>query len=149
MTVTLAAITVDCDDAHALARFWSTALDRPLADEPAPSREFALIGRGDHGAGLTPSWMFTRVPEGKTAKNRFATRGLWAAIREMKTCGIVAEDAAKGLLEVADPFGVVAAVIPTTNPTSTALFKSIICLKSRNGMVASPGVKKRRDTVQP
>ena len=70
MTVTLAAITVDCDDAHALARFWSTALDRPLADEPAPSREFALIGRGDHGAGLTPSWMFTRVPEGKTAKNR-------------------------------------------------------------------------------
>jgi predicted enzyme related to lactoylglutathione lyase len=70
MTVTLAAITVDCDDAHALARFWSAALDRPLASEPAPSREFALIGRADHGADAPPSWMFTRVPEEKTAKNR-------------------------------------------------------------------------------
>lgn len=75
---------------------------------------------------------------GKTAKNRFATRGLWAAIRGLKTCGIVSEDPALGVMEVADPFGVVAAVIPTTNPTSTALFKAIICLKSRNGMVASP-----------
>ncbi len=70
MTVTLAAITIDCDDAHAVARFWSAALDRPLADEPAPSREFALIGRADHGADAAPSWMFARVPEGKTAKNR-------------------------------------------------------------------------------
>jgi acyl-CoA reductase-like NAD-dependent aldehyde dehydrogenase len=75
---------------------------------------------------------------GKTAKNRFSTRGLWAAIRGLKTCGIVSEDADSGVLEVADPFGVVAAIIPTTNPTSTALFKAIICLKSRNGMVASP-----------
>lgn len=75
---------------------------------------------------------------GKTAKNRFATRGLWAAIRGMKTCGILSEDPARGLMEVAHPFGVVAAVIPTTNPTSTALFKALICLKSRNGMVASP-----------
>jgi acetaldehyde dehydrogenase (acetylating) len=76
--------------------------------------------------------------DGKTAKNRFATRGLWAAIRGLKTCGIVSEDPASGVMEVADPFGVVAAIIPTTNPTSTALFKAIICLKSRNGMVASP-----------
>jgi acyl-CoA reductase-like NAD-dependent aldehyde dehydrogenase len=76
--------------------------------------------------------------DGKTAKNRFSTRGLWAAIRGMKTCGIVSEDRVRGIIEVADPFGVVAAIIPTTNPTSTALFKAIICLKSRNGMVASP-----------
>ena len=70
MTVTLAAITVDCDDAHALARFWSAALDRPLASEPNPTREFALIGRADHGVDPTPSWMFARVPEPKSAKNR-------------------------------------------------------------------------------
>jgi acetaldehyde dehydrogenase (acetylating) len=76
--------------------------------------------------------------DGKTAKNRFSTRGLWAAIRGLKTCGIISDDRATGVMEVADPFGVVAAIIPTTNPTSTALFKAIICLKSRNGMVASP-----------
>ncbi len=75
---------------------------------------------------------------GKTAKNRFATRGLWAAVRGMRTCGILSEDPRRGLMEVAHPFGVVAAIIPTTNPTSTALFKALICLKSRNGMVASP-----------
>ncbi len=76
--------------------------------------------------------------DGKTAKNRFATRGVWAAIRNLKTCGIINEDPAQGIIEVADPFGIVAAIIPTTNPTSTALFKALICLKSRNGMVASP-----------
>lgn len=76
--------------------------------------------------------------DGKIAKNRFATRGLWTAIREMRTCGIVREDAGSGVTEIADPFGVVAAVMPITNPTSTALFKSICCLKSRNAMVASP-----------
>ncbi len=76
--------------------------------------------------------------DGKTAKNRFATRGLWAAIRELRTCGILNEDSERGVTEVADPFGIVAAIIPTTNPTSTAMFKALICLKSRNGMVASP-----------
>jgi acetaldehyde dehydrogenase (acetylating) len=76
--------------------------------------------------------------ESKIEKNRFATRGVWRAIRGLRTTGILREDSSRGLLEVADPFGVVAAVIPTTNPTSTALFKAIICLKSRNAMVASP-----------
>lgn len=76
--------------------------------------------------------------ESKAVKNRFATRFLWDAIRDMPTCGIVREDPVAGIIEVADPFGVVAAIIPTTNPTSTALFKALCCLKSRNGMVASP-----------
>ena len=76
--------------------------------------------------------------DSKTVKNRFATRGLWAAIRDMRTCGVVREDVETGVTEIADPFGVVAAIIPTTNPTSTALFKAICCLKSRNAMVASP-----------
>jgi acetaldehyde dehydrogenase (acetylating) len=86
--------------------------------------------------------------DGKTAKNRFSTRGLWAAIRGLKTCGIVSEDPERGLMEVADPFGVVAAIIPTTNPTSTALFKAIICLKSRNAMVASPHPRSVRSVTE-
>ena len=75
---------------------------------------------------------------GKTAKNRFSSLNIWEGIRDMRTCGIVREDREQGLWEVADPFGVVAAIIPTTNPTSTAMFKALICLKSRNAMVASP-----------
>src|SRR4029079_6754028 len=86
--------------------------------------------------------------DGKIAKNRFSTRGLWAAIRGLKTCGIVSDDPATGVMEVADPFGVVAAIIPTTNPTSTALFKAIICLKSRNGMVASPHPRSVRSVAE-
>lgn len=76
--------------------------------------------------------------ESKIVKNRFGTRGLWQAVRAMKTCGVVRHDPREGVTEIADPFGVVAAIIPTTNPTSTALFKAICCLKSRNAMVASP-----------
>lgn len=81
--------------------------------------------------------------DSKTVKNRFGTRGLWEAVRDMRTCGIVGEDPRTGVTEVADPFGVVAAIIPTTNPTSTALFKAISCLKSRNAMVASPHPRAR------
>jgi len=82
--------------------------------------------------------------EGKTAKNRFASRGLWRAAASLRTCGIVNEDPLRGIWEVADPFGVVAAIIPTTNPTSTAIFKAVCCLKSRNAMVASPHPRARR-----
>jgi acetaldehyde dehydrogenase (acetylating) len=80
---------------------------------------------------------------GKTEKNVFCTRHLWQAIGPMRTCGILHEDQELGIWEVADPFGVVAAIIPTTNPTSTALFKALICLKSRNAMVASPHPRAR------
>lgn len=76
--------------------------------------------------------------EGKVSKNEFACRNVWAAIAPMKTCGLVSSEPEKGLYEYADPFGVVAAIIPVTNPTSTALFKALICLKARCGMVASP-----------
>lgn len=78
------------------------------------------------------------VVASKRAKNEFATRGLWAGIRDLKTCGLVSSDDARRVYEYADPFGIVAAIIPTTNPTSTALFKAIISLKARNGMVCSP-----------
>ncbi len=80
---------------------------------------------------------FGRV-DGKIAKNQFATRGLWAHIRDMKTCGLLRSDVAPGVHEYGDPFGIVAAIIPTTNPTSTAMFKALISVKSRNAMVTSP-----------
>jgi acetaldehyde dehydrogenase (acetylating) len=74
----------------------------------------------------------------KTAKNRLASVDVHRAIREMRTVGIIREDREKMILEVAEPFGVVAAVIPVTNPTSTAIYKTLIALKSRNAIVLSP-----------
>ena len=74
----------------------------------------------------------------KTAKNRLASVDVHRAIRNMKTVGIVREDREKAIVEVAEPFGVVAAVIPVTNPTSTAIYKTLISLKSRNAIVLSP-----------
>ncbi|MGC1685615.1 MAG: aldehyde dehydrogenase family protein [Candidatus Acidiferrales bacterium] len=74
----------------------------------------------------------------KTAKNRLASVDVPRAIRGMKTVGIIREDREKMILEVAEPFGVVAAVIPVTNPTSTAIYKTLISLKSRNAIVLSP-----------
>lgn len=75
---------------------------------------------------------------GKTAKNRFATRAVWESIQDLKTAGLVRRDEARLVLEYAVPMGVVAGVIPVTNPTSTALFKILISLKGRNGIVLSP-----------
>lgn len=74
----------------------------------------------------------------KTAKNRFASTNVWQAIRGMRTVGILREDREKHILEVASPVGVVAAVIPSTNPTSTAIYKTLIALKARNAIVLSP-----------
>ena len=88
MSIRLAAITVDCEDAAAVARFWSAALDRPLADEPAPSEDIALIGDlGD--APAVPNWLFCKVPEGKTAKNRMHV-DMVAADREAEVARLVA-----------------------------------------------------------
>lgn len=74
----------------------------------------------------------------KTIKNQFSTRDLYEGIKHLKTVGIIREDTKKKILEIAEPMGVVAAVVPTTNPTSTAMFKCIISVKSRNAVVVSP-----------
>jgi acyl-CoA reductase-like NAD-dependent aldehyde dehydrogenase len=78
------------------------------------------------------------VVAGKTLKNIFATEFTWERIKDMKTAGIIRRDDKAGIVEVAHPAGLVAAVIPTTNPTSTALFKCIIALKARCSIVVSP-----------
>jgi acetaldehyde dehydrogenase (acetylating) len=80
---------------------------------------------------------YGNVPD-KILKNRLAAVEVHRAIRGMKTVGIVREDAERKILEVAEPVGVVAAIIPSTNPTSTAIYKTLIALKSRNAIVLSP-----------
>ncbi|MEK7484624.1 MAG: aldehyde dehydrogenase family protein [Planctomycetota bacterium] len=76
--------------------------------------------------------------ESKIEKNLFATVHIYEAMKNMKTCGLVRKDPEKGIIEFAEPFGVVAGIIPTTNPTSTALFKILIAIKTRNAIVLSP-----------
>jgi acyl-CoA reductase-like NAD-dependent aldehyde dehydrogenase len=78
------------------------------------------------------------VVAGKTMKNIFATEFTWAKIKDMKTAGVIARDEKLGVVEIAHPAGVIAGVIPTTNPTSTALFKCLIALKARCSIVVSP-----------
>jgi acetaldehyde dehydrogenase (acetylating) len=80
---------------------------------------------------------YGNVPD-KIIKNRLASVDVHRAIRGMKTVGILREDREKGILELASPIGVVAAVIPCTNPTSTAIYKTLISLKARNAIVLSP-----------
>jgi acetaldehyde dehydrogenase (acetylating) len=80
---------------------------------------------------------YGNVPD-KIIKNRLASVDVTRAIRGMKTVGIIREDREKGILEIGEPVGVVAAVIPSTNPTSTTIYKTLISLKSRNGVVLSP-----------
>jgi len=75
---------------------------------------------------------------GKYQKNRFCTDMLWESLRDLKTCGVVARDEARRYYQVAEPYGVVLAIVPITNPTSTAMFKILIALKARNSIVISP-----------
>jgi acetaldehyde dehydrogenase (acetylating) len=76
--------------------------------------------------------------EDKIKKNQFCTRDLYESIRDLRTVGVIREDSRKRLVEIAEPVGVVAAIIPTTNPTSTTFFKGIIAVKTRNAVIFSP-----------
>lgn len=87
------------------------------------------------------------VVEDKVIKNHFASEYIYNAYRDTKTCGIIEEDAAYGIRRIAEPIGVIAAVIPTTNPTSTAIFKALICLKTRNGILISPHPRAKGCTI--
>ena len=78
------------------------------------------------------------VVEHKTIKNQFASRDVWLSIKDVRTEGVIRRDDEKKIIEIAWPFGVVAALVPTTNPTSTAIFKSLIAVKARNAIVICP-----------
>ena len=87
------------------------------------------------------------VVEDKVIKNHYAAEYIYNAYRDTKTCGVIEEDKSYGITKVAEPIGVVAAVIPTTNPTSTAIFKTLICLKTRNGIIISPHPRAKQSTI--
>ena len=87
------------------------------------------------------------VAEDKVIKNHYAAEYIYNAYKDTKTCGVIEEDHSYGIRRVAEPIGVIAAVIPTTNPTSTAIFKTLICLKTRNAIVISPHPRAKNCTI--
>ena len=87
------------------------------------------------------------VVEDKVIKNHFASEYIYNAYREAKTVGVIEEDKAYGIMKIAEPIGLIVAVIPTTNPTSTAIFKTLIALKTRNGIIISPHPRAKRSTI--
>ena len=87
------------------------------------------------------------VVEDKVIKNHYASEYIYNAYKNVKTCGVVETDAAMGIERVAEPVGVIGAVIPTTNPTSTAIFKTLLALKTRNGVIISPHPRAKNSTI--
>ena len=87
------------------------------------------------------------IVEDKVIKNNYASEYIYNAYKDTKTCGIIEEDKAFGIKKIADPIGVIAAVIPTTNPTSTAIFKCLIALKTRNAIIISPHPRAKNCTI--
>ena len=87
------------------------------------------------------------VVEDKVIKNHYAAEYIYNAYKDTKTCGVIYNDPSFGITKIAEPLGVLAAVIPTTNPTSTAIFKTLIALKTRNGIIISPHPRAKQSTI--
>ena len=88
------------------------------------------------------------IVEDKVIKNHYAAEYIYNKYRNEKTCGVVEEDTSYGIRKVLEPIGIIGAVIPTTNPTSTAIFKTLICLKTRNGIIISPHPRAKKSTIE-
>ena len=88
------------------------------------------------------------IAEDKVIKNHYASEYIYNAYKDVKTCGVIEEDKSFGTKKIAEPIGVIAAVIPTTNPTSTAIFKTLLCLKTRNGIIISPHPRAKNCTIE-
>ncbi len=87
------------------------------------------------------------IMEDKVIKNHFASEFIYNCYKDVKTCGVVDNDMTFGLKKVAEPIGIIAGIVPTTNPTSTAIFKSLIALKTRNGIIFSPHPRAKNCTI--
>jgi acetaldehyde dehydrogenase / alcohol dehydrogenase len=85
--------------------------------------------------------------EDKVIKNHFSSEYIYNQYKDEKTCGVIETDEAFGITKIAEPIGVIAAVVPTTNPTSTAIFKALISLKTRNGIIFSPHPRAKKSTI--
>lgn len=87
------------------------------------------------------------IVEDKVIKNHYAAEYIYNKYKDTKTCGVIEEDKAYGVTKIAEPIGIIGAVIPTTNPTSTAIFKTLMCLKTRNGCIISPHPRAKNSTI--
>ncbi len=114
------------------------AFDQEAVDRVVAAMACAAEGAAERLAHLAVEETGFGVVEHKIQKNLFAARDVFNYVKELKTCGVIAEDRARGVVEVAVPVGVVAGVTPSTNPTSTVIYKALICLKARNAVVFSP-----------
>ena len=88
------------------------------------------------------------IVEDKVIKNNFAAEYIYNQYKNMKTCGVLEEDKTNGITKIAEPIGVIAAIVPTTNPTSTAIFKTLIALKTRNAIIISPHPRAKHSTIE-
>jgi len=88
------------------------------------------------------------IVEDKVIKNHFASEYIYNQYKDDKTCGVIERDEAFGITKIAEPIGIIAAVVPTTNPTSTAIFKALIALKTRNGIIFSPHPRAKKCTIE-
>lgn len=88
------------------------------------------------------------VVEDKVIKNHYAAEYMYNSYKNVKTCGVIEQDTSYGIKKIAEPMGIVGAVIPTTNPTSTAIFKTLICLKTRNAIIISPHPRAKKCTIE-
>ncbi len=114
---------------------------------------FKAAATAANGARIELAEMATRetgmgVFEDKVLKNHYAAEYIYNRYKNVKTCGVVEQDEANGYERIAEPIGVAAAIIPTTNPTSTAIFKCLLCLKTRNGLILSPHPRAKKCTVE-
>ena len=87
------------------------------------------------------------IVEDKVIKNHYAAEYIYNKYKSVRTCGVIEEDKSYGIKKIAEPIGLIGAVIPTTNPTSTAIFKALICLKTRNGCIISPHPRAKKSTI--
>ncbi|WIF94005.1 bifunctional acetaldehyde-CoA/alcohol dehydrogenase [Caminicella sporogenes] len=87
------------------------------------------------------------IVEDKVIKNHFASEYIYNKYKDEKTCGVIERDESFGITKIAEPIGVIAAIVPTTNPTSTAIFKALIALKTRNGIIFSPHPRAKKSTI--
>ena len=88
------------------------------------------------------------VVEDKVIKNHYASEYVYNAYKDVKTCGVIEEDSASGIKKIAEPLGIITAIIPTTNPTSTTIFKILLALKTRNAIIISPHPRAKKSTIE-
>ncbi len=142
------------EEVHSLVKKAKSAQERLALcsqeeiDRIIDSMEKAGLGSCEHLARLACGETGMGRVESKIAKNRFAVKNVCDSLRNLKTCGVLRHDEKQNCYEIAEPVGVIAAVIPTTNPTSTTLFKSLIALKARNSIVFAPHPKAIRCTAE-